>query len=250
MVLSLILLQLDLNLKNLFLSFLVFSCDSVKSDFSILEFSVINSIALNSLVDIAYNMILPDFDLVIIKNMSNKEELDLINNKVSFGSFENAYFIRQNNISSISILAKEDIKIQVLDFVKGFYQYRLGVLIDFIFKDYQYAIVIFNFDETIADDLDVSIIDEQVTYLSYRYDNLLFILDKYELSILDILIKNGFFSLIYDSINPIHIINTIDNRVYSKFSAQISLHSLVYVILSYLHNNFYIDSFPKSILIK
>ncbi|WP_255571090.1 hypothetical protein [Borrelia sp. HM] len=243
-------------MKNLFLSFslLVFSCNYVKSDFSILEFSITNvpndSASLDLLVDVAYNMILPNFDLVIIKNLTNKEDLDLINNRVSFGNLKNAYFIRQNNNSSISILSKENIKITVLDFVKGFYQYRLGVIIDFIFKDCQYAIVVFNFDEEIYDNLDFSIVDDQIKYLNCRYDNLLFILYKDELSLLDILIKNGFFSLIYDSINPIHIINTIDSRVYSKFSAQISFRSLIYVILSYLYNDFYIDSFPKSILIK
>ena len=257
MVLFLKLLQLDLNLNNLFLSFilLVFSCNYVKSDFSILEFSITNNMfndfaSLDLLVDIAYNMMLPNFDLVIIKNLNDKEDLDLINNRVSFGIFKNAYFIRQNNNSSISVLSKENIKIRILDFVKGFHQYRLGVLIAFIFKDHQYAIVVFNFDEEIAGNLDFSIVDDQIRYLHCRYDTLFFILYKYELSLLDILIKNGFFSLVYDSINPIHIINAIDSRVYSKFSALISLHSLIYVILSYLYNDFCMDSFPKSILIK
>ncbi|AHH12787.1 Hypothetical protein BHO_0900014 [Borrelia hermsii YBT] len=253
MVLSLRLLQLDLSLKNLFLSFLVFSCSLSKRDFSILEFGVTsfpkNFTSLNTLVDVAYNMLFSDFDLVFIKDLS-KEELDLINNKVSFASFKNAYFIRQNNNSSIGILAKEKIKIQILDFIEGLYEYRLGVVVDFIFKDRHYGIVVFNFDEDIADNLDIVIVDEQITYLNHRYENLLFILDKRELSVLDIVIRNGYFSLIYDSINPMHIINTIDDRVYSNFVAQIFLHSLDYVILSYLYDNFYINNFPKSIVIK
>ncbi|AAX17255.1 hypothetical protein BH0758 [Borrelia hermsii DAH] len=253
MVLSLRLLQLDLSLKNLFLSFLMLSCSLSKRDFSILEFGVTsfpkNFISLNTLVDVAYNMFFSDFDLVLIKDLS-KEELDLINNKVSFASFKNAYFIRQNNNSSIGILAKEKIKIQILDFIEGFYEYRLGVVVDFIFKDRHYGIVVFNFDEDIADNLDIAIVDEQITYLNHRYENLLFILDKRELSVLDIVIRNGYFSLIYDSINPMHIINTIDDRVYSNFVAQIFLHSLDYVILSYLYDNFYINNFPKSIVIK
>ncbi|AHH09165.1 Hypothetical protein BPA_0128600 [Borrelia parkeri SLO] len=254
MVLSLKLLQLDLSLKNLFLSLLVLSCSFPRRNFSILEFGITsfpkNFTSLDTLVDVAYNMFLSGFDLVIIKNLGNKEELDLVNNRVSFGSFKNTYFIRQNNRSSISILAKEKIKIQILDFIEGLYEFRLGVVIDFMFKDHHYGIVVFNFDEEIANNLDIFILNDQITYLNYRYKNLLFILGKHELGMLDIIIRNGYFSLIYDSINPLHIINTIDDRVYSNFSAQISLHSLIYVILSYLYDDFYINSFPKSILIK
>lgn len=254
MVLSLKLLQLDLNLKNLFLSLLALSCSIPKRNFSILEFGVTslskNSTSLNTLVDVAYNIFLSDFDLVIIKNLRNKEELNLVNNKVAFGSFENAYFIRQNNNSSISILAKEKIEIKILDFIKGLYEYRLGMVVDFVFNNFHYGIVVFNFDEEIVDNLDIAIVGEQITYLSFRYKNLLFILDKSELSILDMVIKNGYFSLIYNAINPMHIINAIDDRVYSNFSAQVSLHSLIYVVLSYLYDNLYINNFPKSILIE
>ncbi|WP_233275060.1 hypothetical protein [Borrelia anserina] len=241
-------------MRNLFLSFLVLSCSSLKRDFSILEFGVADLpkhfTSLNVLVDVAYNMFLSDFVLVVIKDIGSREELDLINNRVAFGSFENAYFIRQNGRSSIGILSKEKVKIQVLDFIEGFYECRLGVVVDFMFKDHHYGIVIFNFDEKLADNLDISIVDDQITYLNYRYENLLFVLDKRELSILDMVIRNGCFNLVYDSTNPMHIINTIDDRVYANFSAQISLHALSYVILSYLYDNFYIDSLPKRILIK
>ncbi|BDU62576.1 hypothetical protein BOFE_01160 [Candidatus Borrelia fainii] len=209
-----------------------------------------NFISLDTLVDVAYNMFLSDFDLVIIKNLDNKEELDLVNNRVSFGSFKNSYFIRQNNASSIGILAKEKIKIQILGFIEGFYECRLGVVVDFMFKDHHYGIVIFNFDEEIANNVDICILDDQITYLNYRYKNLLFILGKRELGMVDIIIKNGYFSLIYNSINPLHIVNTIDDRVYSNFSAQISFRSLIYVVLSCLYDDFYINNFPKSILIK
>ena len=90
MALSLRLLKLDLSLKNLFLSLLILSCSSPKTKFSILEFSVgslnQNFASLNSLLDVAYNVFLSDFDLVIIKNLNSQEELNLINNRVSFGS--------------------------------------------------------------------------------------------------------------------------------------------------------------------
>ncbi|ETZ18958.1 hypothetical protein BDCR2A_00931 [Borrelia duttonii CR2A] len=252
--LSFRLLLLDLNLRNLFLSLLVLSCSFPKRDFSILEFSVINFqknlISINALVDIAYNLSFFDFDLVIVKNLKNKEELDLINNKVAFGDFQNAYFIGQNDILSISILSKEKIKIQILDLIEGFYACRLGVVVDFVFKDRHYGIVIFNFDEKIANNLDIDLVNEQIKYLSYRYENLLFILDKSELILLDMIIKNGFFNLIYNSINPFYIINAISSKVYSNFVAQISIHSLRYVVLSYLYNNFYMSGLPKSILIK
>ncbi|WP_051374040.1 hypothetical protein [Borrelia persica] len=252
--LSLRLLRLDLNLRNLFLSLLVLSCSFSKRNFNILEFSVANFpknlVSLNLLVDIAYNLFCSDFDLVIIKNLSNKEELDLVNNKVAFGDFQNAYFIRQNDILSIGLLAKEKIKIQILELIEGFYEYRLGVVVDFMFKDRNYGIVVFNFDEKIADNLDIAIINEQIKYLSRRYENLLFILNKSELVLLNMIIRNGFFNLLYHSTSPFHIINVIDSKFCSNFAAQISLHSLMYVILSYLYDNFYIDGFPKSILIE
>ncbi|WP_242400569.1 hypothetical protein [Borrelia crocidurae] len=183
-------------MRNLFFSLLVLSCSFPKRDFSILEFSVINFqknlISINALVDIAYNLSFFDFDVVIVKNLKNKEELDLINNKVAFGDFQNAYFIGQNDILSISILSKEKIKIQILDLIEGFYAFRLGVVVDFVFKDRHYGIVIFNFDEKIANNLDIDLVNDQVKYLSYRYENLLFILDKSELILLDMIIKNGF----------------------------------------------------------
>lgn len=80
-----------------------------------------------------------------------------------------------------------------------------------MFKDHYYGIVVFNFDEEIANNLDIFILDDQITYLNYRYENLLFILGKREFGMLDVIIRNGYFSLIYDSINPLYIINTIDD---------------------------------------
>ena len=67
---------------------------------------------------------------------------------------------------------------------------------------------------------------------------------------LNVIVKKGFFILIQDSINPMSIINNVNYRIYSNFIAQISLHSLLYVLLSYLNDEFYLDNFPKSIVIK
>ncbi len=254
MVLSLRLLRLDLNLKNFFLSILILGCRLPKTDFSILEFSVVSPsqhiTSLNSLLDASYNFFLSDFDLVIIKNLNNKEELDLINNKVSFGSFKNAYFISQNKRYSISILAKEMVRVQILSYIEGLYDQRLGVVVDFAFKGHNYGIVIFNFSEEISADLDISIVEDQIAYLNYKYENLLFILNKLELVLLDVVIRSGFFSLVHDSMSQMHIINNINYRVYSNFQAQISLYTLIYVLLSYLYDSSSIDNFPKSIIIK
>ncbi|WP_238614520.1 hypothetical protein [Borrelia turcica] len=241
-------------MKNLFLSLLILSCSSPKTEFSILEFSVgnlnQNFASLNSLLDVAYNVFLSDFDLVIIKNLNSQEELDLVNNRVSFGSFKNSYFIGQNKNYSIGVLAKESVKIKILSFVEGFYEQRLGIVIDFKFKGSHYGIVIFNFNDEISNNLDISIVDDQVAYLNSQYENLIFILDKAELIILNVIVRKGFFILLQDSINPMSIINNVNYRIYSNFIAQISLHSLLYVLLSYLNDEFYLDNFPKNIVIK
>ncbi|UGQ17534.1 hypothetical protein [Borrelia sp. RT1S] len=239
-------------MRNLLLSFLILSCSSSKTEFSILEFSVANFdrnlASLNSLLDAAYSVFLSNFDLVIVKNLDSHEELDLINNRVSFGNFKMSYFVRQSNGYSISVLAKESVKVKILSFVEGIYLQKLGVVVDFVFKGNRYGIVVFNLNDEIMSDLDV--FSGQITYLNSQYENLIFILDKAELIMLDIIVKKGFFSLVQDSIDPIPIINNVNYRLYSNFIANVSFHSLFYFLLSYLNDESYLDSFPKSIVIK
>ncbi|UER67901.1 hypothetical protein LKV13_03880 [Borrelia sp. BU AG58] len=241
-------------MRSLLISLLILSCRTSRTEFSILEFSVAsfdqNLAALNSLLDVSYNVFLSDFDLVILKNLNGQEELDLINNRVSFGNFKKAYFISQNKRYSISVLAKETVRVKILSFVEGFYGQKIGVVVDFIFKGNNYGVVIFNFSDEVINNLDISVVDGQIAYLNSQYENLVFILDKTELVILDIIVKKGFFSLIQDSSIPIHIINIVNYMVYSNFVAHLSPHYLFYTLLSYLNDEFHLDNFPKSIVIK
>ncbi len=55
----------------------------------------LNDNSSQELLDSAYNILNQSFDLIIIKNLENKNILDLINNRVLFGTFKNAYFIDQ-----------------------------------------------------------------------------------------------------------------------------------------------------------
>ncbi|WKC58293.1 hypothetical protein [Borrelia sp. P9F1] len=241
-------------MRNLLLSFLILSCNSSQTEFSILEFSVAsfdrNLDSLNLLLDTAYNVSLSDFDLVIVKNLNSHKELDLINNRVSFGNFKMSHFIRQSNRYSISVLAKESVKVKILGFVEGSYAQKLGVVVDFIFKNNRYGIVVFNLNDEIINDLDISGFNGQIAYLNSQYENLIFILDRVELIMLDTIVRKGFFSLVQDSKDPMPIINNVNYRIYSNFTAYVSLHSLLYVLLSFLNDESYLDGFPKGIVIK
>ncbi len=69
------------NLKSLFLlSVLFFSCNFVDIDFSVLELKVanldLNDNSSQELLDSAYNILNQSFDLIIIKNLENKNILD------------------------------------------------------------------------------------------------------------------------------------------------------------------------------
>ncbi len=83
------LLKQSINLKSLFLlSVLFFSCNFVDINFSVLELKVANfNLSNNSsqeLLDSAYNILNQSFDLIIIKNLENKNVLDLINNRALY----------------------------------------------------------------------------------------------------------------------------------------------------------------------
>lgn len=77
----------------------------------------------------------------------------------------------------------------------------------------------------------------------------MFILDESEFVIFDLLIKNGFFSLINDSNDTSMLANKIDFRVFSNFFARVSLYSFMFVIADYLHNNYVVENFPQKIVI-
>lgn len=248
------LLRQSANLKSLFLlSVLFFSCNFVDINFSVLELKVANFNLNNNfsqdLVDSAYNILNQGFDLIIIKNLENKNILDLINNRVLFGTFKNAYFINQGEGLSISILSKRKINIKVLSVMQDYDDLKLGLLVDFKFKDSRYGIVIYNLSNNFIKNPTSLQISEQILYLKTQMDKLMFILDESEFVIFDLLIKNGFFSLINDSNNISMLANKIDFRVFSKFFARVSLYSFMFVITDYLHGNYAIENFPQKIVI-
>ncbi len=248
------LLKQSVNLKSLFLlSVLFVSCNFIDIDFSVLEFKVadfnLNDNSFQELLDSAYNILDQSFDLIIIKNLENKNVLDLINNRVLFGTFKNAYFIDQGKGLSVSILSKRKINIKVLSVVQDYDNLKLGLLVDFKFKDKHYGIVIYNLSNDFIKHSASLQISEQILYLKVQMDKLMFILDESEFFIFDLLIKNGFFSLINDSNNISMLANKIDFRVFSNFFARVSLYSFMFAIADYLHNNYSIENFPQKIVI-
>ncbi|MBB6207600.1 hypothetical protein [Borreliella lanei] len=241
-------------MKSLFLlSVLFFSCNFVDTDFSVLELKVanfnLNDNSSQGLLDSAYNILNQSFDLIIIKNLENKNVLDLINNRVLFGTFKNAYFIDQENELSVSILSKRRINIKVLSVMRDSCDVKLGLLVDFKFKGNHYGIVIYNLSNDFIKNPASLQISEQILYLKAQIDKLMFILDGSEFVIFDLLIKNGFFSLINDSDNISMLANKIDFRVFSNFFARVSLNSFMFVIADYLHSNYFIENFPQKIVI-
>ncbi|AAU07605.1 lipoprotein, putative [Borreliella bavariensis PBi] len=92
-------------------------------------------------------------------------------------------------------------------------------------------------------------INEQILYLKAQIDKLMFILDESEFIIFDLLIKNGFFSLINNSNNISMLANKINFRVFSNFFARVSLYSFMFVIVDYLHSHYVIENFPQKIVI-
>ncbi len=248
------LLKQSINLKSLFLlSVLFFSCNFVDINFSVLELKVANfNLSNNSsqeLLDSAYNILNQRFDLIIIKNLENKNVLDLINNRVLFGTFKNAYFIDQGKGLSVSILSKRKINIKVLSVIQDYDDLKLGLLVDFNFKGNHYGIVIYNLSNDFIKNPTSLQISEQILYLKAQIDKLMFILDESEFIIFDLLIKNGFFSLINDSNNISMLANKIDFRVFSNFFARVSLYSFMFVIADYLHSHYVIENFPQKIVI-
>ncbi|WNY69978.1 hypothetical protein [Borreliella andersonii] len=241
-------------MKSLFpLSVLFFSCNVVGTDFSVLELKVANS-NLNDdffqgLLDSAYNILNQSFDLIVIKNLENKNVLDLINNRVLFRTFKNAYFIDRGRGLSVSILSRHKINIKVLSVMQDFCDLKLRLLVDFKFKNNHYGIVIYNLSKDFIKSLTNLQVSEQILYLKAQINKLMFVLDESEFVIFDLLIKNGFFSLINDSSNISMLANKIDFRVLSKFFARVSLYSFMFVILDYLHSNYVIENFPQKIVI-
>ncbi|MGF7101335.1 hypothetical protein HNP70_000321 [Borreliella kurtenbachii] len=241
-------------MKSLFLlNVLFFSCNFVDTDFSVLELKVanfnLNDDSSQGLLDSAYNILSQSFDLIIIKNLENKNVLDLINNRVLFGTFKNAYFIDQGKELSVSILSKHKINIKVLSVMQNSCDLKLGLLVDFKFKSNHYGIVIYNLSKDFIKNPASLQINEQILYLKAQIDKLIFILDESEFVIFDLLIKNGFFSLINDSNNVSMLANKIDFRVFSNFFARVSLYSFMFVIADYLHSNYVIENFPQKIVI-
>ncbi len=248
------LLRRSFNSKSLFLlSVLFFSCNFVDIDFSILELKVANlNLSNNSsqeLLDSAYNILNQSFDLIIIKNLKNKDVLDLINNRVLFRTFKNAYFINQGEGLSVSILSKRKINIKVLSVMQDYDYLKLGLFVNFEFKGNNYGIVIYNLSNDFIKNSASLQISEQILYLKSQMDKLMFILDESEFVIFDLLIKNGFFSLINDSSNISMLANKIDFRVFSNFFAKVSLYSFMFVIVDYLYSNYVIENFPQKIVI-
>ncbi len=248
------LLRQSINLKSLFLlSVLFFSCNFVDIDFSILELKVanldLNDNSSQELLDSAYNILNQSFDLIVIKNLENKNILDLINNRVLFGTFKNAYFIDQGKGLSVSILSKRKINIKVLSAMQDYDDLKLGLLVDFKFKDNRYGIVIYNLSNDFIKNPTSLRINEQILYLKAQIDKLMFILDESEFIIFDLLIKNGFFSLINDSNNISMLANKINFRVFSNFFARASLYSFMFVIADYLYSNYAVENFPQKIVI-
>ncbi len=242
------------NLKSLFLlSVLFFSCNFVDIDFSVLELKVanldLNDNSSQELLDSAYNILNQSFDLIIIKNLENKNILDLINNRVLFRTFKNAYFIDQGKGLSVSILSKRKINIKVLSVMQDYDDLKLGLLVDFKFKDNCYGIVIYNLSNDFIKNSTSLQINEQILYLKTQVDKLMFILDESEFIIFDLLIKNGFFSLINDSNNISMLANKINFRVFSNFFARVSLYSFMFVIADYLYSNYAVENFPQKIVI-
>lgn len=174
------LLRQSVNLKSLFLlSVLFFSCNFVDIDFSILELKIanldLNDNSSQELLDSAYNILNQSFDLIVIKNLENKNILDLINNRVLFGTFKNAYFIDQGKGLSVSILSKRKINIKVLSAMQDYDDLKLGLLVDFKFKDNRYGIVIYNLSNDFIKNSTSLRINEQILYLKAQIDKLMFI---------------------------------------------------------------------------
>ncbi|APS99035.1 hypothetical protein Bmayo_03820 [Borreliella mayonii] len=209
----------------------------------------LNDNSSQELLDSAYNILNQSFDLIIIKNLENKNVLDLINNRILLKTFKNAYFIDQGNELSVSILSKRQINIKVLSVMQDSCDSKLGLLVDFKFKGNHYGIVIYNLSNDFIKNPTSLQISEQILYLKAQIDKLMFILDESEFVIFDLLIKNGFFSLINDSDNIPMLANKIDFRVFSNFFAKVSLNSFMFVITDYLHSNYVIENFPQKIVI-
>ncbi|WKC81157.1 hypothetical protein [Borreliella tanukii] len=209
----------------------------------------LNDNSFQELLDSAYNILDQSFDLIIIKNLENKNVLDLINNRVLFGTFKNAYFIDQGKGLSVSILSKRKINIKVLSVMQDCEDLKLGLLVDFKFKDKRHGIVVYNLSNDFINNTISLQISEQILYLKAKVDKLMFILDESEFVIFDLLIKNGFFSLINDSNNISMLANKIDFRVFSNFFARVSLYSFMFAIADYLHSNYTIENFPQKIVI-
>ncbi|WKD01175.1 hypothetical protein QIA01_03815 [Borreliella americana] len=209
----------------------------------------LNDDSYQGLLDSAYNILNQSFDLIIIKNLENKNVLDLINNRVLFRTFKNAYFIDQGRGLSVSILSRRKINIKVLSVMQDSCDLKLGLLVDFDFENNHYGIVIYNLSKDFIKSFTSLQIGEQILYLKAQMDKLMFILDETEFVIFDLLIKNGFFSLINDSNDISMLANKIDFRVFSSFFAKVSLYSFMFVILDYLHSNYVIENFPQRIVI-
>ncbi|WKC80243.1 hypothetical protein [Borreliella tanukii] len=209
----------------------------------------LNDNSFQELLDSAYNILDQSFDLIIIKNLENKNVLDLINNRVLFGTFKNAYFIDQGKGLSVSILSKRKINIKVLSVMQDCEDLKLGLLVDFKFKDKRHGIVVYNLSNDFINNTTSLQISEQILYLKAKVDKLMFLLDESEFVIFDLLIKNGFFSLINDSNNISMLANKIDFRVFSNFFARVSLYSFMFAIADYLHSNYTIENFPQKIVI-
>ncbi len=126
---------------------------------------------------------------------------------------------------------------------------KLGLLVDFKFKDNRYGIVIYNLSNNFIKNPTSLQINEQILYLKAQIDKLMFILDEFEFIIFDLLIKNGFFSLINDSNNISMLANKINFRVFSNFFARVSLYSFMLVIADYLYSNYAVENFPQKIVI-
>ncbi len=126
---------------------------------------------------------------------------------------------------------------------------KLELLVDFKFKDNCYSIVIYNLSNDFIKNSTSLQINEQILYLKTQIDKLMFILDESEFIIFDLLIKNGFFSLINDSNNISMLANKINFRVFSNFFARVSLYSFMFVIAEYLYSNYAVENFPQKIVI-
>ncbi|AJA90660.1 hypothetical protein OY14_03795 [Borreliella chilensis] len=209
----------------------------------------LNDNSSQELLDSAYNILNQSFDLIVIKNLENKHVLDLINNRVLFGAFKNAYFIDQGKGFSIGILSKRKINIKVLSVMQDYDDLKLGLFVNFKFKDNHYGLVIYNLNNDFIKNPPSLQINEQILHLKAQIDKLMFILDGSEFVIFDVLSKNGFFSLIHDSSNISMLANKIDFRVFSNFFASVSLYSFMFIITDYLHSNYAIENFPQKIVI-